>query len=81
MTLPLAYPYPPMEADSADTLPSGEAWLYEPKWDGFRSLAFKDQDGVRIQSKAGKPLGRYFPDIVEAVDALKANSSCSTERS
>ena len=72
MTLPLAYPYPPMEADSADTLPDGDAWLYEPKWDGFRSLAFKDKDGVRIQSKAGKPLGRYFPDIVEAVDRLKA---------
>ena len=72
MTLPLAYPYPPMEANSADLLPDGEAWLYEPKWDGFRSLAFKDKDGVRIQSKAGKPLGRYFPDIVEAVDSLKA---------
>ena len=72
MTLPLTYPYPPMEADSADTLPDGEAWLYEPKWDGFRALAFKDKDGVRIQSKAGKPLGRYFPDIVDAVDTLKA---------
>jgi ATP-dependent DNA ligase len=47
--------------------------LYEPKWDGFRSLAFKDKDEVRIQSKAGKPLGRYFPDIVRAVDGLKAN--------
>ena len=72
MTLPLAYPYPPMEANSADTLPAAGAWLYEPKWDGFRSLAFKDKDGVRIQSRAGKPLGRYFPDIVEAVDTLKA---------
>jgi ATP-dependent DNA ligase len=72
VTLPLAYPYPPMEANSADTLPAGDAWLYEPKWDGFRSLAFKDQDGVRIQSKAGKPLGRYFPDIAEAVASLKA---------
>jgi ATP-dependent DNA ligase len=61
-----------MEANSADTLPAGDAWLYEPKWDGFRSLAFKDKDGVRIQSKAGKPLGRYFPDVVEAVGGLKA---------
>jgi ATP-dependent DNA ligase len=61
-----------MEADSADALPNGKAWLYEPKWDGFRCLAFKDQKGVRIQSKAGKPLGRYFPDVVESVQALRA---------
>jgi ATP-dependent DNA ligase len=61
-----------MEATSADALPDGESWLYEPKWDGFRCLAFKDQNGVRIQSKAGKPLGRYFPDVVELVQELRA---------
>jgi ATP-dependent DNA ligase len=61
-----------MEADSADALPDGKVWLYEPKWDGFRCLAFKDSEGVQIQSKAGKPLGRYFPDVVESVAALKA---------
>lgn len=72
MSLPLAFPYPPMEAKSAEALPDGSSWLYEPKWDGFRCLAFKDQDAVRIQSKAGKPLGRYFPDIVEALQRLKA---------
>jgi ATP-dependent DNA ligase len=72
MTLPLDYPYPPMEAESAAALPNGDAWLYEPKWDGFRCLAFKDKDTVRIQSKAGKPLGRYFPDVVAAVEALEA---------
>lgn len=72
MSLPLAFPYPPMEAKSAEALPDGSSWLYEPKWDGFRCLAFKDKDAVRIQSKAGKPLGRYFPDIVEALQLLEA---------
>ncbi len=72
MSLPLAFPYPPMEANSSEALPDGSSWLYEPKWDGFRCLAFKDTDGVRIQSKAGKPLGRYFPDIVEALQRLQA---------
>jgi ATP-dependent DNA ligase len=53
-------------------LPAGPEWQYEPKWDGFRCLAFRDGDEVRIQSKAGKPLGRYFPDVVEDVGSLKA---------
>ncbi|MGH7508722.1 MAG: ATP-dependent DNA ligase [Gemmatimonadales bacterium] len=70
MSLPLEFPYPPMEADSASTLPDGSDWLYEPKWDGFRSLAFKDGASVRIQSKSGKPLERYFPDVVGALAAL-----------
>ena len=70
MSLPLEFPYAPMEAESADTLPKGSGWQYEPKWDGFRCLAFRDGGEVRIQSKAGKPLGRYFPDIVTAVEAL-----------
>src|SRR3954465_10142185 len=71
MSLPVAFPYAPMEADSANALPRGPSWLYEPKWDGFRCIAFKDKATVRIQSKAGKPLGRYFPDVVEAVAILK----------
>jgi ATP-dependent DNA ligase len=70
VSLPLEFPYAPMEAESADTLPKGGGWQYEPKWDGFRCLAFRDGDTVRIQSKAGKPLGRYFPDVVGAVEAL-----------
>src|SRR5690606_6458010 len=65
-------PYPPMEAESVDQLPSGPGWQYEPKWDGFRCLVFRDGDEVRIQSKAGKPLGRYFPDMIEAALALGA---------
>jgi ATP-dependent DNA ligase len=66
MSLPLAFPYAPMEAESTDTLPSGPGWQFEPKWDGFRCLAFRDETTVRMQSKAGKPLGRYFPDVVES---------------
>jgi ATP-dependent DNA ligase len=61
-----------MEATSADGLPDGAGWQYEPKWDGFRCLAFRDGDTVRIQSKAGKPLGRYFPDVVESLTELAA---------
>ena len=70
MKLPIAFPYPPMEAESAEALPSGGEWQYEPKWDGFRCLAFREGEHVRIQSKAGKPLERYFPDVVAALAAL-----------
>jgi ATP-dependent DNA ligase len=68
--LPLSPPYPPMEAASAAELPEGEGWLYEPKWDGFRCLAFRKGKTVLLQSKAGQPLGRYFPELVEALGAL-----------
>ena len=72
MSLPLAPPWPPQEAQSVKALPAGEAWVYEPKWDGFRCIAFRDGGDVELQSKAGKPLGRYFPEVVEAVRALAA---------
>jgi ATP-dependent DNA ligase len=72
VSLPLPYPFPVMEAKTAATLPSGPEWLYEPKWDGFRCLAFRDGDEIRLQSKAGKPLERYFPDLVATVKSLKA---------
>ena len=72
VSLPLRFPYPPMEAEIGRELPDGGGWQYEPKWDGFRCLAFRDGDTVRIQSKAGKPLGRYFPDVVESLAALGA---------
>lgn len=71
MTLPLAPPYPPMEAKRVDKIPDGDHWLFEPKWDGFRAIVFRDGDEVSIQSKAGQPLARYFPEIVEAVLTLK----------
>lgn len=61
-----------MEARSVDEIPVGDEWQYEPKWDGFRCLAFRDGDEVYLQSKAGQPLGRYFPDAVESLAALSA---------
>lgn len=48
MTLPIAPPYPPMEAEIADEIPRGGGWQYEPKWDGFRCLVFRDGDEVRL---------------------------------
>jgi ATP-dependent DNA ligase len=70
--LPLRQPFLPMEAKSVDEIPTGEEWQYEPKWDGFRCLLFRDGDKVDLQSKSGQPLTRYFPDLVEAARALKA---------
>jgi len=68
--LPVRPPFPPMEAESAAQIPSGPGWLYEPKWDGFRCLAFRKGDQILLQSKAGQPLGRYFPELVAALAAL-----------
>lgn len=61
-----------MEALSARELPVGREWQYEPKWDGFRCLAFRDHKRVDLMSKAGKLLTRYFPELAEALLALKA---------
>ena len=61
-----------MEALSVDEIPTGSGWLYEPKWDGFRCLVFRDGRKVVLQSKSGRPLTRYFPDLVEAALGLKA---------
>jgi ATP-dependent DNA ligase len=69
LDLPLRPPLDPMEARLADALPAGPL-LFEPKWDGFRCLAFRDGATVALQSKAGQPLGRYFPEIVEALRNL-----------
>src|SRR5436305_8210860 len=65
-------PWPPMEARSVDEIPVGDEWQYEPKWDGFRCIAFRDGDKVFLQSKAGQPLARYFPDVVEALQRIPA---------
>lgn len=59
-----------MEAESVDEIPVGDEWQYEPKWDGFRCLAFRDGDTVDLRSKAGQPLARYFPDVVAAVRSV-----------
>jgi ATP-dependent DNA ligase len=71
MTLPIDLDFEPMELAQVETIPHGPQWQYEPKWDGFRCMAFRDGDTVHLQSKAGQPLARYFPEIVEAVRALK----------
>ncbi len=63
---------PPMEAKLVDELPGGEGWQYEPKWDGFRCIVFRDGENVELQSKSGKPLGRYFPEVLAVVSGLKA---------
>jgi ATP-dependent DNA ligase len=65
MVLAVQPPFPPMEAKSVEEIPSDEGWQYEPKWDGFRCLAFRNDRVIILQSKAGQPLGRYFPELVE----------------
>jgi ATP-dependent DNA ligase len=70
MDLPIDTSFPPMEARPVDRLPEGEGWQYEPKYDGFRCLAFRDGDEIELRSKSGQPLGRYFPDMVEALRRL-----------
>ncbi len=71
--LPLKPPIKPQLARSAKALPEGEEWRYEPKWDGFRTLAFKNGDDVYLQSRGGKPMNRYFPDVVKLVEAMPAD--------
>jgi len=70
MTLPLKPPIKPQLAKSAKELPQGDGWCYEPKFDGFRTIVFRDGDDVRLQSRNGRPMNRYFPDVVEQVMAL-----------
>jgi ATP-dependent DNA ligase len=72
VSLPIPRTYAPMEAKLVDELPTGDDWQYEPKWDGFRCLAFRDGDRIDLVSKAGKPLTRYFPDLVAALGHVKA---------
>ena len=62
----------PMEAKIAEVLPAGEDWQYEPKWDGFRCLAFREGNAVELRGKSGKSLTRYFPDVVQLLLALPA---------
>ncbi len=68
--LPIHPPFAPMEARLVGAIPECEGWRYEPKWDGFRCLAFRQGGAVLLQSKAGQPLGRYFPELVEALAQL-----------
>jgi ATP-dependent DNA ligase len=70
MKLPIQPVYLPMEAIQASEIPLGPQWQYEPKWDGFRCLVFRDNDSVELQSKSGQPMARYFPELVAAVRSL-----------
>lgn len=71
MSLPIATDFAVMEADTAREIPTGTNWEYEPKWDGFRCVAFRDGDSLHLASKSSQPLARYFPEIVTALQALK----------
>jgi ATP-dependent DNA ligase len=73
VALPLKPPIAPQLAKSAKDLPEGDGWVYEPKFDGFRTIVFRDGDDVRLQSRNGKPMNRYFPEVVEAVGKMKAD--------
>jgi ATP-dependent DNA ligase len=73
MALPLEPPIKPQLARSKKELPEGEQWRYEPKYDGFRTIAFRDGDEVYLQSRGGKPMNRYFPDVAEQIAAMPAD--------
>ncbi len=68
--LPFASPLMPMLADAQDEIPRGDGWVYEPKWDGFRAIVFRDGEQVHLCSRNGQPLERYFPEVLTQ---LKAN--------
>lgn len=74
MSLPLRPPYAPMEARLVEEIPTGPGWQYEPKWDGFRCLAFRDGERIELQSKSGQPLARYFPEVVEHLRSVAARA-------
>jgi ATP-dependent DNA ligase len=69
MPFPIAPPVPPMLAKLATDIPDGDGWLYEPKWDGFRAIVFRDGDDLFIQSRELKPLDRYFPELAAPLRA------------
>ncbi|HZR19896.1 MAG TPA: ATP-dependent DNA ligase [Verrucomicrobiae bacterium] len=71
MNLPIQPPYAPMEAMLVEEIPTGDYWQYEPKWDGFRCLVFREGNQVQLQSRSGQDLTRYFPELVDAFSRLK----------
>ncbi|HEY8571660.1 ATP-dependent DNA ligase [Phenylobacterium sp.] len=70
LDLPLPTSFATMEAKLVDEIPKEAGWRYEPKWDGFRCLAFKAGDEVDLRAKSGKPLGRYFPEVAQMLREL-----------
>jgi ATP-dependent DNA ligase len=69
VNVPFAPPLAPMLSTAADALPDGDGWQFEPKWDGFRTLVFRDGDEILLQSRDEKPMNRYFPELVEPLAA------------
>ena len=69
MHLPVSPPLAPMLSSAADALPGGDGWQFEPKWDGFRTLVFRDEDELVLQSRDEKPMNRYFPELVGSLAA------------
>ncbi len=67
--LPFDPPLAPMLSSAADDLPTGDGWLFEPKWDGFRTLVFRDGGEILLQSRDEKPMDRYFPELIEPLTA------------
>src|SRR6202041_262173 len=67
VSLPLSPPILPMLAKRVAEIPAGDAWIFEPKWDGFRCVVFRDGDEILLQSRDGKPLNRYFPEVIEVL--------------
>jgi ATP-dependent DNA ligase len=70
MPFPIEPPIAPMLAKPTAAIPTGDAWIYEPKWDGFRALVFRNGDEVYVQSRDLKPLNRYFPELEEPLRAV-----------
>ena len=68
--LPFDPPLAPMLSNAADVLPGGDGWLFEPKWDGFRTLVFRDGDETYFQSRDEKPMNRYFPELEAPIKAM-----------
>src|SRR6187549_2780059 len=69
MRLPVSPPVAPMLSSAAERLPTGAGWQYEPKWDGFRTLVFRDGDELLLQSRDEKSMNRYFPELEEPLKA------------
>jgi ATP-dependent DNA ligase len=67
--LPFPPPLEPMLAKRVDALPEGKQWIFEPKWDGFRTLVFRDGDALHLQSRDSRPLERYFPELLDPLRA------------
>ena len=76
--LPVEPPVAPMLAKRVDALPDGDEWLFEPKWDGFRALVFRDGDEWFLQSRELKPLNRYFPELAEPILTWNRESTPSS---